>query len=450
MTRRRSSEPVIYEFQVLSETGESLFKASTEVIAGARRPWEFTLPPLNQIVEIRISTRMAKGKLAAHAWAWIAGPKLIQQVTSTWSGKTGNGAGRRPLDYSPDGRYAATDKDNVCLCIVMNHPHPENIEKLDRMYGDRFAKIFYLVPFYRSEDPRVITIYRGSYTHNAYITDAYDRLAQEDVSHYVVCQDDVLLNPRLNGRNLVNVFDLGPDEGFIDGFFPFPQLDKLNDWHWGLGVILKSLYPRSAFWGSGVDFENLFRFLPPRQAMLDIMARHGFTPERMSSLGDKDIETFARGVSPDCLFGGLKDQDPDRCARNTGIIGDLFTSAFEYAGTANALDLRYTFAMCGPQADFYIIPKTGLARYAHISGVLGANQIFAEVATPTALLLSADHVRTTADVGVNMSFYLQADGYGEPEALAKLFESPNFLGAHPVKLSKFSNNYMRLVEIPEA
>jgi hypothetical protein len=440
------SAPVLYELELFAGDA-TVFKASTVGVSGSRRSWELALPPLAGKMSARISTRMVDDVSAAHAWAWIASPKLVRRGEGSGAAAQADRPAR-PLDYSAEGRYAAKVKDTVCLCVVMNHPHPENIERIDRMYGDRFERIRYLIPFHQSDDPRIITVYRGSYTHHAYLADAYERLKDEDVTHYVVCQDDVLLNPRINGRNLTEVFDLGPDDGFIDQFKPFPDLDDLTSWHWGHSVLLKMLFPRSAIWGSGVDFENLLRFLPPAQVMTDILARHGFTPERVLSLKTKTVEEFIDAVSPNALFNALTDLDPARLARNASALRDIFTSAFEYAGGDGSLDLRYPFAMCGAQADFYIIPKTGLKRFAHVAGVLGADQVFAEVATPTTLLLSAGRVRTSADVGVQMAFFLHGSGYDRPEDLTELFKNPAFLGAHPVKLSKFRDNYMQLVAIP--
>ena len=47
----------------------------------------------------------------------------------------------------------------VPLIIIYNHRFDQNIEKLNKIYGERFSKIYHLVPFYDGDLPNVIPVF---------------------------------------------------------------------------------------------------------------------------------------------------------------------------------------------------------------------------------------------------------------------------------------------------
>jgi len=48
------------------------------------------------------------------------------------------------------------------LVIIYNHRHVQNIEPLERLYTDRFSRIFHLVPFYDGRRENVVPGYENS------------------------------------------------------------------------------------------------------------------------------------------------------------------------------------------------------------------------------------------------------------------------------------------------
>ena len=47
----------------------------------------------------------------------------------------------------------------VCLLIIYNHRYDDNIEKLERIYKNRFSDIYHIVPFYNGTIENVIPVY---------------------------------------------------------------------------------------------------------------------------------------------------------------------------------------------------------------------------------------------------------------------------------------------------
>jgi hypothetical protein len=70
--------------------------------------------------------------------------------------------------------------NKLCLCVLFNHPFVENIPVIQKLYGERFSYIRYLVPLKKVNRVDVITVYRGSFSHNGYITDAKQQLDEID------------------------------------------------------------------------------------------------------------------------------------------------------------------------------------------------------------------------------------------------------------------------------
>ena len=52
----------------------------------------------------------------------------------------------------------------VCLVLIFNHKYEQNIEKLKRIYRDRFSMIRFMIPFYNGDDKggEIISVYESS------------------------------------------------------------------------------------------------------------------------------------------------------------------------------------------------------------------------------------------------------------------------------------------------
>lgn len=330
---------------------------------------------------------------------------------------------------------------NPCLCVVFNHPFPQALPVLDEIYTSRFPTIRYIMPFERPSDrDDVITVYRGSYHHQGFVTDAASKLRDVDCSHYIFIQDDVLLNPRINAGNLDRVLGIGPTDGFI------PQLRSIDmdigDWHWMPGILWRMWYPRNLLSGSGVDsMAMMLRYLPHLDEAEARAARYGVS-RPIIRRSDKSLDE-ASVISMIPHFGTL-----DR-----GLVAELnkiiVASLYETAPGKNIIEVPYPFAMTAWGADFYILPKKNLDMFSHYVGVLAAAAIFAEISVGTAMILTADNVKTSSDNGT--TFDWRWDNERDRMDIAELveaFKNEKLIAMHPFKfgmLQKDPNRFQQLM-----
>src|ERR1017187_1011042 len=94
--------------------------------------------------------------------------------------------------------------NKVPLIIIYNHRFDDNIEKLEKIYRDRFSTIFHLVPFYDGDLTNVIPVFERSYYFHGYIPQALRILKKINCSHYFFVSDDVLLHPSINENNVLD------------------------------------------------------------------------------------------------------------------------------------------------------------------------------------------------------------------------------------------------------
>lgn len=76
----------------------------------------------------------------------------------------------------------------VCLSIIFNHKYDINIPLLERMYNKRFSSLFYIVPFSSGKiegvsSNRIIPVYETSYCFQGYISQAYERIKNNNYTH---------------------------------------------------------------------------------------------------------------------------------------------------------------------------------------------------------------------------------------------------------------------------
>ena len=202
----------------------------------------------------------------------------------------------------------------ICLCVLMNHPFPANIPLLRRLYQGRFSHLRFLIPFERLPDEDVITVYRGSYTHAAYLTDARKELSAIDCDYFIIVHDDVLLNPQLSEASFDEIFRLGPDDGFIPRINPVQT--SMHEWSWLAGFIAKLLYPKSILFGGGVEIPTLRKYLPDPTLLEERMAAHGQGSTTFMRIDPSSINAHAVPEASRLLLHGLStpldQQDPDQ------------------------------------------------------------------------------------------------------------------------------------------
>jgi hypothetical protein len=352
------------------------------------------------------------------------------------------------VDAVPKNRHSETSDDapRVCVCVLMNHPFVGNLPLLRRLYAGRFSTLLFLVPFERVPDEDVITVYRGSYCHAGYITDAREALLRVDCDYFIMVHDDVLLNPALDERSFRRYFPLGRDDGF------FPSAESLSntaigDWTWLFGFVPKLLYPRSQLFGSGVEAANIRKYLPAASVVEGKLRAAGKTSSTRVRISMREHDDVS-GLASDVLLYGLgapldrssplqNQVDAHSLAAHRGLI-DAMAAAIRAErangrrplddGADDSLQLPIPLVCGGFMADFYIVPKTRLADYAHYIGVASAANLFVEIMAPTLLYAVCERVWSAAE------FALDFKGFQGQRELQS-FEAPAFMAIHPFKFS---------------
>jgi len=331
----------------------------------------------------------------------------------------------------------------------MNHAFPANLPLLRRIYAGRFSHLLFFLPFVRLDDPDVVTVYRGSYTHAAFITDAMPRLSQIDCDYFVFVHDDVLLNPQLDERNFLASFPLGPDDGFIPWTHQAPA--GIDHWAWYYSLLPKLFHPKSLLFGSGIEYPNLIANLPDAETI-----RAGFRRSGTPFAETVQIETIAQadttpgmhtasGSSSAVVLDGLSarldhatplQQSIDRASRDAL---ETLTEALALAAQRDARGSEgggTTFTLPIPLAasafftDCYILPQSRLEAFAHYMGVAGAAGLFVEFIAPVLLHAVCERVWKASD------FALDFGGFAELRRLVD-FLDPAVMATHPVKFSMF-------------
>jgi hypothetical protein len=317
---------------------------------------------------------------------------------------------------------------DVCLCVVFNHAFPKNISNLRRIYSDRFSNIKFIIPFFRSDEPDIITVYRGSYTHAAFITDAHGELLNVNCSHYIVVQDDVLLAPRLNEKNILDIFKLGKTSGFIGEFLQ--EAADIASWGFWPGSLWRSQFPKNLLSGTGVEsWENIKNSLPSYTDAKQKLAKFGIGP----------ITLVRSELTNQPLFHN----NPFGTGILHSEISRFYSDVLRFLAPNGSITLDYPFVTAGPYSDFYIVPKSSLREFSHISGVLSAAGIFTEITIPTALALSVDDLVFKKDAEIELDWVEEARN---PEVVLDMFASnPRLMAMHPVKLSLQSNDFIAYI-----
>jgi hypothetical protein len=333
---------------------------------------------------------------------------------------------------------------------MMNHPFVGNIALLREMYGPKFSNVRFMVPFARLPDPDVITVYRGSYTHAAFLTDARRELSEIDCDYYLVVHDDVLLNPRISEETFRDYFPLGPD----DGFHPKQGAESsdIGEWVWNFALFPRLFHPKSILFGGGIESADLAAFLPaPEPLRAKLLARQ--TPFRdairLSAADMSDVERQPSRVLLHGLTAGVPLSDPGQAEieersleLERTLIEVMLASARVGANAAaqpvpqgETLPLPLPLVTGGMYTDIYIVPKSRFDDFVHYVGVASAAHLFVEVMAPTILFAVCDRVWTADDFDLDMS--------GFPSSDVLRLEGRRVLAIHPYKLSVFKTPAVR-------
>ena len=247
---------------------------------------------------------------------------------------------------------------SVCLVIIENHRYEKNIDKLLKIYRDRFSTIRFLVPFYKGKNETVIPVYDSSYFFNGFIAQAGIQLARIECDHYVFIADDLVLNPEINENNIEQYFNLNKGEALLSR----PCAD-----------LVKSTLPFRSY----LNVFDSFRYedcgvhyeceLPSKEDALSKMTKYG--------LGDMNIQ---RSIFRNNAWR----------KENTVYFWRRLKNAIKIiAGRA-----KLPYPIVVGFSDFYIIPSCNFEEFYSLCGVFAAMNLQVEMATPTATILSCENV----------------------------------------------------------
>lgn len=103
------------------------------------------------------------------------------------------------------------------LVVLYNHNYEKNIEKISRIYKDRFPEMRQIMPFYYGNDPEVIRVFGNSFYFQTYIAQACEKLMEMDCDSFLIIGDDLLLNPEISASNFHEKMGVEPGSFYIDG-----------------------------------------------------------------------------------------------------------------------------------------------------------------------------------------------------------------------------------------
>ncbi|QNE32451.1 hypothetical protein F1C10_11180 [Sphingomonas sp. NBWT7] len=314
-----------------------------------------------------------------------------------------------------------TTPSSLTAVFLFNHRFEKNIDKLERIYKDRFSTRKYIMPFASRNDNQVTRVYETSWNFSGHIAQAGPSITVPGTTHYVVIADDLILNPQLNEHNLLDKLGLAADAAYIKSL---ASVDTLRyKWWRAFGETL-NLDSRA----SGFDFRQELPSAEEAQS-------------RFEKLGVDFRLPRPKGI---------------RDWRNALWV---FPGAFGWSAMLRYRRHRTSYPLIFGYADFFIVPAAAWERFLHYCGVFAALNCFAEVAVPTALSLAADKVVT--ELPINEHFIrsrprqpgpsLQGrelwgataiNGFVQPfdRSLDRLLHDfpKELLYVHPVKLSQFN------------
>jgi hypothetical protein len=292
----------------------------------------------------------------------------------------------------------------VCLIFVFNFRYDQNLEKLRRVYERAFSHIRSLVPFYDGTATDAIAISESSYCFQGYFAQAFHQFYAPSFTHYAFVADDLVLNPKLNEKNLISSLGLDTSTSFIKGIHP---ITDGHDWF----HIVPSL--RAFAETPYIDSNNL---LPSREEAGRLLARHGIVNTELSKITAQKL-----------LGHSAPRRWVDRLWASLGLLDRTvpYPCAFGYS-------------------DFIVVPAAYIRQFCRLCGIFAAMNLFAEVAVPTALAFASERINTERDLdmkGVEVWDKQQVEAFGEEhgyEIHTLLSRFPkDRLYIHPVKLSKW-------------
>ena len=318
----------------------------------------------------------------------------------------------------------------IALVVIYNHRYDSNISRVEDLYRGRFTNIFHLVPFYDGGRPGVIPVYENSFRFQGYIAQGFKHFFMPEFEHYLFIADDLVLNPVINENNHREKLGLATGSSFI------PHLISLHG--------MRNYWPR---------IREAYEFTVKKKGIEILKELPGY---------DDALRQFAaHGLEIKPLRHRQVFPSPGRSVRAwLRLVFSRQKQLFHFLSDGVMrwkYDLSYPLA--GSYSDICAVSAGTVRRFCHFCGVFAAAGLHAELALPTALVLSSDRIVTEKDLTLR-GRALWPDGWnrlhGENDlahdeirelekynydlaALLKNFPE-GYLYLHPVKLSKWKSS----------
>ena len=311
----------------------------------------------------------------------------------------------------------------VALVVIYNHYFPENIEKINEIYKNRFDFIRHLVPFYQGNSKGVIATYENSNYFSGYVAQAARDLLELEVDHFLFIADDLILNPTISSQNFREVFHLKSlHSNFFPGFLEFSKLDK----YWPRAK--EALRWRTT--QTGLEISSLLPSVHEASAKFDKL---GLRASRVS----KNSLTMTLRENLENL---LCDFLPIKASSFRKLGHPVIWSLQKIQELFMSKKLHYP--LVGGYSDIFAVSYKTLPSFAHYCGIFSSSRLFVEVAIPTAMVFASEEISTEDSTSLRGRAYWGS----EVDELARFGESlddllTNFptgqMYVHPVKLSRW-------------
>lgn len=318
----------------------------------------------------------------------------------------------------------------TCLVVIYNHQFTGNIEKIEKLYGDRFDKIFHVMPFYTGDRENVVSVYENSYQFSGYVTQAMDKFYSDEYDYFAFMGDDVMLHPDFSKDTIEDMLKINADTGFTAR-----NLFTVND-----GYILTRvwLFPTLLNYMYSDNKDMIDDILPDIQTMVDKYKQLGINCSLISEEKIKYLQDYLPVNSGKNFFYKYQ---PSKLDENLDFKKLL--AAYENERKQKGKPIKYLFPFAGGFSDFFVIPKKYIKKFGYYAGVLASERFFAEVAVPTALCISLDKISLPKDINMKVINYTSGDSARKelPEKYNKSVKAfladwdNNNLLVHPIKYS---------------
>ncbi len=314
---------------------------------------------------------------------------------------------------------------NVCLAVIYNHQFVNNVEKIEKLYGNRFDKIYHVMPFYRGDNPDIISVYENSYQFQAYVSQALNRIYDDKFDYYVFMADDVLLCPEFSKDTMEDILKINPITSFTARNLRVMCDEYILTRIWLFPSLIEYLYSENK--------RRIDAILPDIGTMSAKYKTLGLKCPLISENKLKFIQDFAPANRYNNFFYNY-DFDNDKMD---------YKKLLENYKDKEGEPVKYLFPFACGFSDFFVIPKKFIKDFAYYSGVLASVRIFAEVAIPTALCIVSDKINFPKTIGLDAINYSAIDERRNElpdkyehsvKRLIDEWEDKNLL-IHPVKYS---------------